>query len=112
MHGLMGSRRGCSGRVLGCTGRAAYAAVLKSRKFRHAEGGTRTRTGLRPLRPERSASTSSTTSAKGENLIPGHPYFNAIGPGVDAAGKASHFVEAGTLENPQRFHRAGTVVAV
>jgi hypothetical protein len=32
----------------------------------HAEGGTRTRTGLRPLRPERSASTSSTTSASAQ----------------------------------------------
>src|SRR5213082_2364043 len=31
----------------------------------HAEGGTRTPTGLRPLAPEASASTSSTTSAKG-----------------------------------------------
>src|SRR6188508_1407281 len=30
----------------------------------YAEGGTRTPTGLRPLRPERSASTSSTTSAR------------------------------------------------
>src|SRR5213593_3602463 len=30
----------------------------------HAEGGTRTPTGLRPLRPERSASTNSTTSAR------------------------------------------------
>src|SRR5690606_27135761 len=30
----------------------------------NAEGGTRTRTGLRPLRPERSASTNSTTSAE------------------------------------------------
>src|SRR5690242_15338740 len=29
-----------------------------------AEGGTRTPTGLHPLRPERSASTSSTTSAR------------------------------------------------
>src|SRR5881398_2133310 len=29
----------------------------------HAEGGTRTPTGLRPLAPEASASTSSTTSA-------------------------------------------------
>src|SRR6476619_3894759 len=45
----------------------------------HAEGGTRTRTGLRPLRPERSASTSSTTSARAEALMrrrgginPGH----------------------------------------
>ena len=36
----------------------------------HAEGGTRTRTGLRPLRPERSASTSSTTSAKGAKVVP------------------------------------------
>ena len=35
-----------------------------------AEGGTRTPTGLRPLRPERSASTSSTTSAWGEK-VPG-----------------------------------------
>ena len=39
----------------------------RSRDFpvRHAEGGTRTRTGLRPLRPERSASTNSTTPAWG-----------------------------------------------
>src|SRR5215211_4451405 len=36
-----------------------------------AEGGTRTRTGLRPLRPERSASTSSTTSARAQSYRPG-----------------------------------------
>jgi hypothetical protein len=34
------------------------------RKIRSAEGGTRTPTGISPLRPERSASTSSTTSAR------------------------------------------------
>ena len=33
-----------------------------------AEGGTRTPTGIRPLRPERSASTNSTTSAKSRRL--------------------------------------------
>src|SRR5439155_641938 len=33
----------------------------------HAEGGTRTPTGLRPLAPEASASTSSTTSARSRN---------------------------------------------
>jgi hypothetical protein len=38
-----------------------YAA--DHRKIRSAEGGTRTPTGISPLRPERSASTSSTTSA-------------------------------------------------
>ena len=35
----------------------------------YAEGGTRTPTGLRPLAPEASASTSSTTSAGSENLV-------------------------------------------
>src|SRR5207253_11497435 len=33
----------------------------------HAEGGTRTPTGLRPLAPEASASTNSTTSARERN---------------------------------------------
>jgi hypothetical protein len=33
------------------------------RSLSGAEGGTRTHTGYRPLRPERSASTNSTTSA-------------------------------------------------
>ncbi len=46
----------------------------------HAEGGTRTRTGLRPLRPERSASTSSTTSAKGA-IVAG--WKSRVNPGVD-----------------------------
>ena len=40
-------------------GRAATALPA----MHHAEGGIRTPMGLRPLRPERSASTSSTTSA-------------------------------------------------
>ena len=34
-----------------------------------AEGGTRTPTSFRPLAPEASASTSSTTSARGRNVI-------------------------------------------
>src|SRR5947207_10233388 len=40
-------------------------------RLSHAEGGTRTPTGLRPLAPEASASTSSTTSAwrRGERRI-------------------------------------------
>jgi SsrA-binding protein len=42
--------------------------VRPSARLSSAEGGTRTRTGLRPLRPERSASTSSTTSARAEKL--------------------------------------------
>src|SRR5690349_25110911 len=72
----------------------------------HAEGGTRTRTGLRPLRPERSASTSFTTSARAEklagrqdgvnlihcarlaSLVPGHR-FDPVSPRVDATRKAS-----------------------
>jgi len=40
------------------------AAAAGGAFVRHAEGGTRTPTGYRPLRPERSASTNSTTSAK------------------------------------------------
>src|SRR6476659_6516940 len=44
----------------------------------HAEGGTRTRTGLRPLRPERSASTSSTTSARAEKLAGRRDRVNLI----------------------------------
>src|SRR6266542_1492215 len=38
-----------------------------SASIAHAEGGTRTPTGLRPLAPEASASTSSTTSARWRN---------------------------------------------
>ena len=44
---------------MGGGGRSPADTVLKL----HAEGGTRTPTGLRPLAPEASASTSSTTSA-------------------------------------------------
>src|SRR5207302_8457249 len=41
------------------------AALLGRLTDQDAEGGTRTPTGLRPLAPEASASTSSTTSARG-----------------------------------------------
>src|SRR5829696_2880007 len=77
-----------------------------------AEGGTRTRTGLRPLRPERSASTSSTTSAKGENLIPRHPYFNPIRPRVDSPSETAHTGKPGPLQHRERLHRADPVMAV
>src|SRR5687767_5639606 len=43
------------------------AAVALS--YFSAEGGTRTPTSFRPLAPEASASTSSTTSARGRNVI-------------------------------------------
>jgi hypothetical protein len=46
------------------TARIFYYWILKIQMY-GAEGGTRTPTGLLPLRPERSASTSSTTSARG-----------------------------------------------
>src|SRR4051794_16644556 len=77
----------------------------------HAEGGTRTRTGLRPLRPERSASTSSTTSAKGENLIPRHPHFNPISPRVDSAREAPHAGESSSLQQLQGLHGSNPEVA-
>src|SRR5207244_1525841 len=47
------------------------ATLLEEKRrfvWSHAEGGTRTPTGYRPLRPERSASTSSTTSAGSKKL--------------------------------------------
>ena len=48
--------------------RSLPAFLIAAMKFSvlqfSAEGGTRTPTGIRPLRPERSASTNSTTSAK------------------------------------------------
>ena len=53
-------------------GRAATALPA----MHHAEGGIRTPMGLRPLRPERSASTSSTTSA--------HFTSNGAGTGIMA----------------------------
>src|SRR3954453_5227625 len=76
-----------------------------------AEGGTRTRTGLRPLRPERSASTSSTTSAKGENLIPRHPHFNPIRPRVDSTREAPHAGESSSLQQLQGLHGSNPEVA-
>ena len=42
-------------------GESAFNCPRAQKKY--AEGGTRTPTGMRPLRPERSASTNSTTSA-------------------------------------------------
>ena len=76
----IGDRSGGRSRERGCGSRAGCsysrpARVLFRRLLRipaetiqrtlSAEGGTRTPTGYRPLRPERSASTSSTTSANG-----------------------------------------------
>ncbi len=50
-----------------CPPRSVYRlTACPPDRLSSAEGGTRTRTGLRPLRPERSASTSSTTSASAQ----------------------------------------------
>src|SRR5260370_26562990 len=68
-----------------------------------AEGGTRTHTGLRPLRPERSASTNSTTSARvwnGEY----RPRYNLKSTlGLTALGPVSIFASprGQTLHRPQ-----------
>src|SRR5256885_15284414 len=59
--------RGCGGwwRLVEVTSRTSTNIHRPSQPPAHAEGGTRTPTGLRPLAPEASASTSSTTSAGG-----------------------------------------------
>src|SRR5438034_7004351 len=49
------------------SGQVCSQLPAPSSRFSHAEGGTRTPTGLRPLAPEASASTSSTTSARSRN---------------------------------------------
>src|SRR6266498_3927962 len=76
-----------------------------TRRFRDtsAEGGTRTPTGLRPLAPEASASTSSTTSArdffeerqsrllynpKSMRILPTTSWKKSRSPGTRAPGKA------------------------
>src|SRR5205814_4567368 len=45
-------------------------------------------------------------------LVPRHPRLDPLRPGVDAAGQAPHLAEARSLQDFQRLHRSGTVVAV